>query len=291
MKVIYHLGAHCTDDDRLLRTLLKNRGRLAEAGTAVPGPGRYRQMLREALNALKGDPPSDEVIGFVQEAVLETEAATRLVLSNEQFMGGPARAMDEGMLYPGGPERVAELVRMFPRADAELYFGMCNPATFLPLVHARIDGLNWRDFISGCDPMTLRWSDMIARLQDANPGIPITVWCNEDAPVIWPELIRAIGGLSISAPIGGGYDMIGSVMSEPGLRRMRAWIDAKQPMMPRTRRKIMGVFLEKYALPEAMAIEIDRPGWTQTYIDALTESYERDLLRIHEMPGVTLLLP
>ena len=26
MEIVYHLGAHCTDEERLLRCLLKNRG-------------------------------------------------------------------------------------------------------------------------------------------------------------------------------------------------------------------------------------------------------------------------
>ena len=36
MRIVYHLGAHCTDEDRLVRCLLKNRAVLAEAGIAVP---------------------------------------------------------------------------------------------------------------------------------------------------------------------------------------------------------------------------------------------------------------
>ncbi len=38
MEIVYHLGAHCTDEDRLLRCLLKNRGILAQQGIIVPGP-------------------------------------------------------------------------------------------------------------------------------------------------------------------------------------------------------------------------------------------------------------
>ena len=31
MQIVYHLGAHATDDDRLVRALLKNRGTLEAA--------------------------------------------------------------------------------------------------------------------------------------------------------------------------------------------------------------------------------------------------------------------
>ncbi|MGL6208244.1 MAG: hypothetical protein ACRC14_00235, partial [Paracoccaceae bacterium] len=54
MRIIYHLGAICTDEERLLRCLLRNRGPLAEQGIVVPGPNRYRQLLRETVISLKG---------------------------------------------------------------------------------------------------------------------------------------------------------------------------------------------------------------------------------------------
>ena len=47
MRIVYHLGAHCTDEDRLVRCLLKNRATLAEQGIVVPAPTRYRKLLRE----------------------------------------------------------------------------------------------------------------------------------------------------------------------------------------------------------------------------------------------------
>lgn len=290
MKVIFHLGAHCTDDDRLLRTLLKNRGRLADSGTLVPAPGRYRQVLRDAVNALGDTPPGAAVISFVRDAVIEDDKPERLVLSSEHFMGGPARAIDEGMLYPIGPARVARLRALFPRSDAELFFAICNPATFVPALRARNAELSWQDFIAGGDPAKLSWSGLIARLQSENPGLPITVWCNEDSPIIWPEILRAVGGLQPGAAIAGGFDMIASLMTEAGMRRMRAWIDARQPMLARIRRRTMAAFLEKFANPGALAVDIDLPGWTQDYIDRLTEGYEADIAQIREMPGVRILM-
>ena len=42
MRIVYHLGAHCTDDERLMRCLLKNRDVLSAQGIVVPGPSKYR---------------------------------------------------------------------------------------------------------------------------------------------------------------------------------------------------------------------------------------------------------
>ncbi len=57
MRIVYHLGTHCTDEERLLRCLLKNRGVLATEGIVVPGPARYRTLLRDTAMTLKGQPP------------------------------------------------------------------------------------------------------------------------------------------------------------------------------------------------------------------------------------------
>ena len=45
MRIAYHLGAHCTDDERLLRTLIANRALLADEGVVVPDPGGFVMMI------------------------------------------------------------------------------------------------------------------------------------------------------------------------------------------------------------------------------------------------------
>ena len=56
MRIVYHLGAHCTDEERLVRCLLKNRATLADQGIVVPAPTRYRKLLRDTAVQLKGQP-------------------------------------------------------------------------------------------------------------------------------------------------------------------------------------------------------------------------------------------
>jgi len=291
MQIIFHLGVHCTDDDRLLRSLLRNRGRLAEAGTVVPGPGRYRQVIRDALKGLNGDPPGQELRDFLMDSILDDDRASRVILSGENFLAGLPRAVAEGVFYPGGPDRAAELARFFPRADLGFFLGLRNPATFLPAVQSRIEGLSWRDFIPGCDPLYLRWSDFILRLQNANPGVPLTIWCNEDTPLIWPEILSALAGLPDGSLPHGEHDLVATLMSEAGLRRMRAWMEQRPPRTAAARRKVVSAFLDKYALPGALEEELPLPGWTADYVDAVSAAYAEDVDRIASMPGVTFLSP
>ena len=53
MRIVYHLGAHFTDEERLLKCLLKNRGILSQNAVAVPGPKSYRVLLRDTIMSLK----------------------------------------------------------------------------------------------------------------------------------------------------------------------------------------------------------------------------------------------
>lgn len=56
MQIMFHLGAHFTDEDRLLKCLLANRDLLATEGVAVPDPKSYRGLLRDYAVKLKGKP-------------------------------------------------------------------------------------------------------------------------------------------------------------------------------------------------------------------------------------------
>ena len=43
----YHLGVHCTDENMLVRSLLRNGGDLNQRKIIVPRPRRYRNLLEE----------------------------------------------------------------------------------------------------------------------------------------------------------------------------------------------------------------------------------------------------
>ena len=92
MRIVFHLGAHCTDEDRLVRCLLKNRAILADQGIAVPSPTRYRKLLRDTAVQLKGAAASDETQAMILEQIMDMPSAERLVLSWDSFMSFPAWA-------------------------------------------------------------------------------------------------------------------------------------------------------------------------------------------------------
>lgn len=291
MKIILHAGAHATDDDKLLRCLLRNADDLRGRGVAVPGPSRYRQLLSGSLSALAKADPTPEARDILLETVLDDDKANiaRIVFSHEDLFCVPKIAIGQGRIYPRAHERLRHAVRLFDGDRPELFLGIRNPATWLPAVHARTPHRSFEAFLHDADPTWLRWSELIERIHDTLPDLPVTVWCNEDSPLIWGEIVRAMAGLASGTKIKGAFDLLSEIMSDEGMLRFRAYLKQNPGMPEPKKRRVMIAFLEKYAIEEAVEEELDVSGWTEQHVAVLTELYEQDTARIAAMQNVTLL--
>ena len=289
MQIVFHLGAHDTDEDRLVRCLLKNKGKLAEQGIAVPGPSRYRTLLRDTINGLRGAPASDEAQAVILEAVMEDDAAKRLILSNEQFLCLPDKVLGGGKLYSHAGRRIASLANLFPQHGVEFHLGIRNPATFLPAVFARMPELAYAKFVEGSDLTDLRWSDTVARIAETRPDAPLTVWCNEDTPLIWPEVVDAVARPGPDTALEGLLDLPAEIMSPDGEKWLLTYLSNHRPQTIQQRRRIVAAFLAKFSLPEKTEVELDMPGWTADLVAEMTEVYEEDVAAIKAMGNVNFI--
>lgn len=291
MKIILHLGVHCTDGDQLINCLLKNTDKLVEQGTFVPDPRSYRAMLRETLQTLKDEPANDEVQRAILDKLLGEEDADRLVLSHDAFLGIPGRSVGHDMFYPLASGKSPRLRNLFAKCEVEFFIALRDPATFLPAVFERANETDFEAFMSKADPIRLRWSNLIARLQARVPGAPITVWCNEDTPLIWPEILQAMTLHDEHTVMDGQYDFVSSLMSKAGGERLISYLAEHTPSDRDHFQRIISAFLEKFALPDIIDQEIDIPGWTISYIDTLTRLYDEDVANIETLPGVRFIRP
>lgn len=291
MQLVYHLGVHCTDEDRLLKCLLKNKGPLAEQGTIVPSPGRYRKPLREALRTLNGRPAPGDMQEMLLDAVMDEDHAERLVFSQQSFLAAPARALEMNMFYHEAGEKTAALAQLFPQADRAFHIGIRNPATFIPALFARTDESDFAAFVAGIDPRALHWSDMVARIRNATPDASVTVWCNEDTPLIWNELLHELAGHDPLTELDGSYDFLATIMSPAGMNRMQIYLESHPPQSELQHRRVVAAFLDKYAIDEEVEIELDLPGWTEDLVEEMTEAYEEDLFQIERLEGVRFITP
>jgi hypothetical protein len=292
MHVVFHIGAHQTDHGMLLRSLLKNGDLLLGQEVAIPGPSRYRRLIGEVVNSLRGAAPDEMVQETLYEAVLDIDEPERLVLSSDSFICVPERALENGRLY-NRAHKTGWLRALFPDCEATFALALRNPATFLPslLSSRRLEGIPYTTFVGRTDPRRLLWSDVVARIAEANPGCPLIVWCNEDTPLVWGDVMRALTGLPEDIALDGEFDMLEQVMTGEGLAELRAEVEANSGMTSFDRRERILDLLELHAAEDRLDVEIDMPGWTQEIVEEITAVYDADVARIAQMPGVTLIAP
>ncbi|MFT5341897.1 MAG: hypothetical protein ACI9BH_001110 [Paracoccaceae bacterium] len=291
MQIILHTGAHYTDDDRLMKCLLRNKGDFAKRGIAVPGPGKYRKLLKDTFNALKDAPASPDARDVLIDAMLDEEQADRLILSNTHFFGAPRASVRQGVLYPMAAERIATMRQLFPDDQVEVFMAIRNPASFLPAVFDHSPHDEFADFLGGIAPQDVLWSETLMRIRDAAPNVPITVWCNEDTPLLWAQIIRDLAGLEHGEKIVGGFDLLSEIMTREGMKRFRAYLKSHAVMSETQKRWVISAFLDKFAIEEKLEEELDLPGWTDELVNEMTDIYDEDVFTIQRLPGVQMITP
>ena len=290
MRIVYHLGAHCTDEERLVRCLLKNRAVLADQGIVVPSPTRYRRLLRDTAVQLKGATASIETQALVLEEIMDEDVADRLILSWDSFLSFPQWAL-RGTMYAFAGERIRAFTQIFPEIEAEFHLAIRNPATFLPALYDKQKGKTHAEFLDATDPMQLRWSDVVRQIVAQNPGVPLVIWADEDTPLIWPEVLQAVAGHRDGTALDDTDELLAGIMTPDGLVRMRNYIATHPPQSILQRRRIVSAFLDKFALPDRVEMEFEFPGWTGSMVAAMTAKYHDDIERIRAMPEVSFIAP
>ncbi|MBW0159129.1 hypothetical protein [Sedimentimonas flavescens] len=286
MQVVFHLGAHCTDEDGLIRALGPDRGRLKEAGVSVPEPARYRMKLRDALYTLKGAPADSALQQEILTAAGHDSPPKRLVFSHEFFTCLPDRVVTKRGFYQMVPDKLGPLANLFPEAQVEFHMALINPAVLMPALVARQRKSSYEELIAGQDPRSLRWAPVVRRMVEAAEGRPLILWCNEDMPLIWPEILRSLTGLNEGARLSGDEALLEQIIEPEGLERLHVYLRSHPPRSATQRRKVVTAFLEKFARPETLEIDISLPGWDAGLIAAMTADYDADIAEIAAMPGV-----
>lgn len=291
MQVVFHLGAPCTDLGMLLASLLKNRARLAEDGIIVPPLMRYRPVIKETMRALQGRPANADVQEALLDAIVDEARIDRLILSDPRFICINRLVVRGAQIWPMIDRQTVALRALFPQAEVEFFIGMRNPATLIPALFTSSKFKDFVEFTEQMQPHALFWSEMLRRLRMTHPDAPVTVWCNEDTPLLWGEILREMADVPFDYPLRGIDDLVETIMDPVGFKRMRRYLQDNPPQSEMQRRRIVGAFLDRYALDAEIEEELDLPGWAPDLVEALSLAYEDDMEEIARIPGVTLLTP
>ena len=291
--IAVHLGFHCTEEDRLRRCLLRNAPALAATGVSVPQPALYRQPLRAqaALREGEGADPAEGATARLAEVLAPAPGVRRVVLSHPNLVSYPGRAITAEGLYAGLPARLAALSARLGAPRIEVFCALRNPATLLPALLDLLPGTDYDSLMSGLAPAALRWIEPFARLRAALPDLPVTLWCSEDLPLVWPDLLRRLAGVPAETALDGDAEMLGALLTPVGMATLAAYLKAQGPLDPRDRRRLTTALLERYAQPGVLEVEVDLPGWTDTLVAEVTDRYLADVAAIATLPGVERIAP
>lgn len=284
MEIVYHISAYGSGMGQVIRSLLRNRDELWKAGVEIPSPGRYRGVFGEAVSALKGGPASRDMQEMLLDAVMDSDHAARVVLSQPGFIGLPRRAIMPDGLYPFAHKRMSELSNLFPDSTVEFFLGIQHPARQVQELVAIHKG-NYGTVMDGVDPQNLRWAPLFRRFLDAVPGRHIVAWAQEDLPFIWPELLRRMAGVPASMALVDDDTILAELLPPDRLADLKERIAAQPGLSIDARRDLIEQAL---IASDASALEtpIQLPGWSQDLIDELSEIYAADQAEIAALPGV-----
>lgn len=291
MQIAFHIGANCTDEDQLIKTVLKNRATLQAQGIAVPPTSRYRTLLRETMTNLNGATPSAQAGEILLDSILDDDYADRAVLSNGNFICIPNRVFDHGLFYPQAEPKVKMLHQLFSEAEISLFLGIRNPATFLQEAFQRSNAATISEYLGLMQPLEIRWSDVVHRIKQAAPRSELTVWCNEDTPLLWEQLVRRLSGANTETQIVGTLDMLAKIVTREGIIQFKQRLQSSPPRSEAERYDMIADIWERYAKDDEVEDEIDIPDLDPALVHAMSHQYDADIAKIASMPGVKLLMP
>jgi hypothetical protein len=115
-----------------MKCLMRNKNSFSKKGVAVPGLGKYRRLIKQTLKAFKTVPAVEGARDALLDAIMDEEDADRLILSNAYFFGAPRAAVRRGILHPFAAERIAQIRKLFPDDEIEMFMALRYLAPLLP---------------------------------------------------------------------------------------------------------------------------------------------------------------
>ncbi len=292
MKLTLQIGAHEIGNGRLVNCLLRNSGLLSEHGIEVPRPSHYRRYLLGVMNAMTSSREADR--GLKNEiAVLlpQLRNCENIILADSNFSCLPHRIFENGRLYSNMDKRLGNFARLFPDFEIELNLGMRSMSNFIPALLSCYSSWSYDNFLQDAIPQNLMWSELVDRLRTAMPTARITVWCDEDTPLIWNDVLHQLAGLDTQIPMDGELDVMQEMLPNDGFERLSGFMNRHRPVNERARQRLLEAYLVHFGTVDDLELTVDLPGWDSTLMDQLDANYERDVKRLAGMPNVTLIRP
>lgn len=291
-RITFHIGMHHTNSQLLTRFAKTNGKRLQENDVYVPPARRARKTLTAMLTQLDGLPPIASEEQHLLGELLDKSTSSHLFLNDEGRAGAMRDLFSGDVFYEGIETRLAPVAELFSTSDLRFSLTLVNPAILLHRALESGDAPHkLRSFVEATDPTLIRWRPVIQRLRDVFPEIPLTIWCDEDTPLVWYRLLKTLFNLPTPTDMNSLLLPIEPLLKEEGVARLKAYLVNFPPKTERQYARLALLFLEKYGTEEALAPRCDIPGWDDDVIERVSDNYEDDIALLAQDEGITFLLP
>ncbi|RLK08292.1 hypothetical protein [Ruegeria conchae] len=291
MQMVIQAGAHFTDHDPLLNLLQANVQLVAESHAAFWGMRPFRKIFRPALKPAADRPSHQDTRARFQKLMPQGQQVDRAILSSALYLGERASIIMDGQFYANAGQRMSYMDHLFSDSSVELFVGLRNPGSFIPKVLMLLSAPEREHIVATTDLSCLSWLAMIEDIRDLAPDVKITLWSNEDSPLILGDIARALVGLPADTQLDQEYALLSSLISDLGKQELKGLREQQRPPNDPIFRGRLAQIFQQHALTGAIEEEVELPGWSEDIIAAFTELYEQDLARLRTMPDLRFLNP
>lgn len=285
-RVLLHLGAHKTASTHFMRLVRLNKARNPHLSLAMPDKKVVRKTLTGRL--LLGPVKATGPVGAPAVSQLSGGDAAVLI-SDENIIGTPINAFEDGMMYPQAVARLRRALRVLDGSRVEMLLAVRHPADFAVSLwgeFVRSWGYEpFRSFI-GPDPLaTLRWTRLCRRLLSAGPGLRLTVWRYESYKDISTQLAAQClatggGGKPVLIDVRGVRAVVRPGVSQRAMEEIRSLCDSAQGTPPK---QALEEIVKRY--PKS-ALHPPPDPWSAEERRLLDRQYRKDLTLLGGLDGV-----
>jgi len=216
MQIVYHIGAHCTDQESLHASLVKNNEMLVQKRVAPASTPKYQNIICGHLKAKAAGSRLEKTRLELLADILGNTEADRAIFTNGNFIRVPNRIFENEVFYMLAVEKLQAFGTLFSGHDIEISICIRDPESFIPAAFGELHGRSYDRLTAGTRAEVLQWHGLIDQIRATSPNAKITAWCNENTPFIWPRLLRCVMCLTDEDPVEGGYDLIASALTQSG---------------------------------------------------------------------------
>jgi hypothetical protein len=198
--------------------------------------------------------------------------------------------MAGNVFYASATRRCEVLGRILFPLVPNYFFGIRNPATFVPSAYgqALIGGavLPFSDFIASTNIKAMRWSNTLDRILPQVGDQALHVWRVEDYEHIWRDLIGAMTGISDTSQLTQNPQPLNMGLSLTGATMLYKYLQANQHRDKEEHQKFIEELRSNYPSSDEPD---DNPNWPLDLIEDLTYRYEDDWYFIRRMEEISVI--